>query len=286
MIPEAIVPVASIENVGIKLSDGSGTALVKVTSQDGISTNTYSVNFTIAPTQGDFRVGSNYYDTLEKAVAAVPDKGTVVMEQDVALSETSLDAGNKSYTLDLGGHSLTNDGDVFLLLEFVSGFVSIKNGRVVNTTGITIIVFEDVTLNVLDGEYIGIDDVILAFDGAVVITSGHFVCTGDSGDGCLVEYNVGKITIAEGSAANVIPWHNNPNATDVTVTVSFKYGDIDEDGVITPYDASLVLQHVVGIITLQGHLLKAADTDHDGFITPYDASLILQYVVGIITSLD
>jgi hypothetical protein len=64
------------------------------------------------------------------------------------------------------------------------------------------------------------------------------------------------------------------------------YGDVDGDGMITPFDATLVLQHIVGMVTLEGRALKAADTDHDGRITPFDATLILQYIVGMITSLD
>jgi hypothetical protein len=67
---------------------------------------------------------------------------------------------------------------------------------------------------------------------------------------------------------------------------NFKFGDVDGDGSITPYDATLVLQHIVGMITLEGNALKAADTDHDGRITPYDATLILQYIVGMIKSFD
>jgi hypothetical protein len=62
------------------------------------------------------------------------------------------------------------------------------------------------------------------------------------------------------------------------------YGDVDGDGSITPFDATLVLQHIVGMIKLDGSALAAADTDHDGDITPFDAALILQYVVGMITS--
>jgi hypothetical protein len=64
------------------------------------------------------------------------------------------------------------------------------------------------------------------------------------------------------------------------------YGDVDGDGQITPYDATLVLQHIVGMIRLTERALKAADTDHDGKITPYDATLILQHIVGMVKSLD
>jgi hypothetical protein len=69
-------------------------------------------------------------------------------------------------------------------------------------------------------------------------------------------------------------------------TIDIMYGDVDGDGKVTAFDATLVLQHVVKMITLEGRALKAADTDHDGSITTFDATLILQYVVGMISSLD
>jgi parallel beta-helix repeat protein len=59
-------------------------------------------------------------------------------------------------------------------------------------------------------------------------------------------------------------------------------GDVSLNGVVQAYDASLVLQHVVGNITLNSTQQQVADVSFAGGITSYDASLILQYVVGII----
>jgi hypothetical protein len=59
-------------------------------------------------------------------------------------------------------------------------------------------------------------------------------------------------------------------------------GDVSLNGIIQAYDASLVLQHVVGSITLNSTQQKVADVSFASGITAYDASLILQYVVGII----
>ena len=78
----------------------------------------------------------------------------------------------------------------------------------------------------------------------------------------------------------------------LTMVASFEYGtnpgyrlgDVNKDGNITPYDASLVLQHNVKLIDLvERNWGKAADVNTDESITPYDASLILQYLVGLIT---
>ena len=51
---------------------------------------------------------------------------------------------------------------------------------------------------------------------------------------------------------------------------------------ITAYDASLVLQHTVGLVTLTGSSAAAADVDKSGTITPLDAAYILQQAAGLL----
>ncbi len=59
------------------------------------------------------------------------------------------------------------------------------------------------------------------------------------------------------------------------------FGDVSKNGVITAFDAALVLQHVVGIIQLTGEELTSADVSGDGTVSAFDATLILQFVVEI-----
>jgi len=59
-------------------------------------------------------------------------------------------------------------------------------------------------------------------------------------------------------------------------------GDVSLNGGITAYDASLILQDVVGSITLNALQEMVADVSAAAGVTAYDASLILQYVVGLI----
>ncbi|MBT3168959.1 MAG: hypothetical protein HN952_04060 [Candidatus Cloacimonetes bacterium] len=59
-------------------------------------------------------------------------------------------------------------------------------------------------------------------------------------------------------------------------------GDVDDNGEIQTYDASLVLQNVIDLIDFNENQIFTADVDGNGQIQAYDASLILQYVVGII----
>ena len=56
----------------------------------------------------------------------------------------------------------------------------------------------------------------------------------------------------------------------------------DETNGISAYDASLVLQHSVGLITLTGHQATAADVNNSGQISSMDASYILQKAVDVI----
>jgi PKD repeat protein len=68
-------------------------------------------------------------------------------------------------------------------------------------------------------------------------------------------------------------------AGDYTLTPS------KSDGVngITAYDASFVLRHAAGLITLTGHQATAAEVTKNGGITSMDASYILQKAVDLIT---
>jgi hypothetical protein len=90
---------------------------------------------------------------------------------------------------------------------------------------------------------------------------------------------------------------NDPNLSslDIPVTmnvgdVSLVYGDVDGNGFVEAYDASISLQYFVGmdpipeIDPLPWELIRiiAADVDGNGSVESYDASLILQFFVGII----
>lgn len=61
-------------------------------------------------------------------------------------------------------------------------------------------------------------------------------------------------------------------------------GDINGDGQVTAKDASIILRHVVGLVSLEDYpyLLVSADVSDDGSISAYDAALILQLVAGLI----
>ena len=61
------------------------------------------------------------------------------------------------------------------------------------------------------------------------------------------------------------------------------YGDVNFDGTIDIDDAELILQAIVGLITLTAEQQIAADVSGENRITAFDASLILQYIEGKIS---
>ena len=70
--------------------------------------------------------------------------------------------------------------------------------------------------------------------------------------------------------------------TPGNMNIAAYMGDVSDDGEITAYDASLILQYLVGKITLSDIQLIAADVSRQGGVTAYDAALILQRAVGLI----
>jgi hypothetical protein len=62
-----------------------------------------------------------------------------------------------------------------------------------------------------------------------------------------------------------------------------KFTKTETEGAITAFDASLVLQRNVGLITLTAGQSVVADVDNNGRINALDASYILQYAAGFVT---
>jgi hypothetical protein len=84
--------------------------------------------------------------------------------------------------------------------------------------------------------------------------------------------NVGGTGFEVTDAVDFIPWRSTGVNKPIT-------GDVSLNGKIQAYDASLVLQHVVTLITLTATQQNVAEVSGDGNITAFDASLILQNIV-------
>lgn len=57
-------------------------------------------------------------------------------------------------------------------------------------------------------------------------------------------------------------------------------GDVTKNGKITPDDALLVLMNYIGKVSFDNSEFQSADVDNDGEITPFDATEISQHLSG------
>ena len=158
-----------------------------------------------------FKIGNANYGTLQAAVKSANDGQTIVMQRDVALSQSEILDIDKTYTLDFGGHTLS--GTTSQLLEFRNGTVTLQNGSV-TTSGSDAVRVRSAKVTILSGTYTA-QYSALNTGGTVVITSGHFVETASVGYGAIYKTS-GSLTLAEGSAASATKWING--ASDVMVT--------------------------------------------------------------------
>lgn len=93
----------------------------------------------------------------------------------------------------------------------------------------------------------------------------------------------GAASNLQNSAADGSYRFDNLAGGNYTLTPS-KDGDIAA-GVVSHFDASMVLRSIVGGLTLTADQKIAADADGNGNVQAFDGALILQYVTGIITQL-
>ncbi len=62
-------------------------------------------------------------------------------------------------------------------------------------------------------------------------------------------------------------------------------GDLNENGTITSFDVTLLLQDIINLTNLSNKQRCAADVNENGIITSMDASYILQCVIGVCNNL-
>lgn len=71
----------------------------------------------------------------------------------------------------------------------------------------------------------------------------------------------------------------------VHVLSNYGSGDVDSNGIVQEYDATLILKHLTGEFQLTPIQKRTADVSLDGSVSALDASIVLKYVNGIIKSL-
>ena len=110
-----------------------------------------------------------------------------------------------------------------------------------------------------------------------------------TGSGDLLVMTFQSLTTEGSSSIKITDFTFNeglPGATLIGGVVHIEtqiVGDPSQNGDISAYDASLVLQHLVGTSLLTGDAYNAAETTGNGTVSAYDASLILRYTTGAIS---
>ena len=64
------------------------------------------------------------------------------------------------------------------------------------------------------------------------------------------------------------------------------YGDVNNDGIISVVDATLIQRYNADLITLTDEQLKCADVNFDGKVDILDSTLICKYVAELIDSFE
>lgn len=162
-------------------------------------------------------------------------------------------------------------------------------------------------------------DIVLSYDASLITATGATLdgtLSGPDGAGMALFSNVstpGTIMLAAAGADAItgagdlviltFESLSEAGVTEIAFTkLSFNEGEPQLEGVagnvsvepiligdpslnqeISSYDASLVLQHMVGMTTLTDDALIAGETSGNGSISAYDASLILRYSIGSIS---
>lgn len=129
--------------------------------------------------------------------------------------------------------------------------------------------------NIYDNEYAGLvnrtSNTILATNNYWGHESGPLV---ENGPDLNPDGQGDKIDVQNG-AVEYDPWQTGRNG--------ILLGDVTLNGTISAFDASNVLQHTTGAITLTGNALAAGDVNASGTVSAMDASYVLQFVVGNIS---
>jgi len=102
----------------------------------------------------------------------------------------------------------------------------------------------------------------------------------------------GNISVSITNAADEVGNMLIESTDNAIQVIGFRYGDVDDNGIVQAYDAALALQYSVGLDPLklkdplpwESWRILAADVDNVEGITANDASLILQYSADLITS--
>ncbi|MCL1874226.1 MAG: dockerin type I domain-containing protein [Clostridiales bacterium] len=114
----------------------------------------------------------------------------------------------------------------------------------------------------------------IAGDG-LLFTVTYQVAAGTPAVEALLDVNLKRATVLVADAYSDIHIKVKPGKM-----VIGRLGDVNGDGLVTPEDAMLLLQMIVGLVPWTDRALRFGDINGDGIVDTSDAALILRMVVG------
>ena len=287
------------QNIDVKVSGGTFTSETVdgylapgFVYEDGAVAKNEDAVVTVSNADGSL-VGA--YESLQDAVSAVPDGGTVALTKNVAGNGVKVTEG-KEFTLDLGGFTYTVDGSTvgstgtetngLQLLK--DSDITIKNGTITSDKALILIqnysnlTLEDVDLvggtqtqyvlsNNCGDVHIGKDTTITAAEGQVAFDVCRFgnydsvQVTVDEGAGAIV----GRIEVADAGGTGTGAWSLTINGGDLS-QAELSIQNADKASIAKSPTVALAAPE--GYQWVDGELKKASDPDIETVASITDAS--------------
>ena len=254
----------------VMVRDGSGTIVEmevlpmrETDISTGLFTGALQTEFSLTPHSGDGIVQTRAGDAVEFLYDDLLDGSGDMATQTVTVDVT----GGTDGTIEVS--VVTQPGDI-VRIKVVDADLNTSGGQeTVSVSAVNSRTNESVEVELTE---IGADDD--AFFGTLTTTSG--ASTADAMG--TIETDI--ITVTYNDAVTALG--ENVDLTGQNQVVD-PLGDVDDNGNVQAYDAALVLQHVLTALLTGLDALSADVGEPFAQITPFDASLILQKVVGKIT---
>lgn len=97
----------------------------------------------------------------------------------------------------------------------------------------------------------------------------------------VIETTVPTEPETEAPTTTAAPTTEEPTTTAPIQTKEMICGDVNDDGIVTIKDATVIQKHIAKLTEITGDFLKAADVNGDGVVTIKDASAIQKYIAKL-----
>ncbi len=222
------------------------------------------------------RISGSYWEPNSSVTVTIHDGASLVFEESVNVDEYGFSLEPGSYQIQPGNLVTVTDGVVtkeHLVTPLTITEINLENNTISGTASPDYFVMVGIGVS---GPYV---QSLGTQPGPNGVWNLNFDQVWDYGEEKYVDFSLrpghqgGAWQTDHEGDQTVIRWHILLN------------GDVNEDGQIDVSDATLILDHISGLITLTGNRLIVADVNQNGEVDLADALLLLRYIVGLEPSL-